>query len=226
VRRNRAALLNALGYAIELKLLDQPDQASEVAGTQGCLGSRQARRRQPPPGAPLEAVRAAEASNTRAEGESRRVPCPPLLTKLSLRARCCAWRRARRPAVPGCARSAFGHHHRRAWDQARRSGLSYEEYRSPPARRPYHLRHACLSTRLNGGIAPTQVAEWAGHGVGSCSASTPSASKAKTRSPSIGSSLLWVRHTDVPETLAHAERRVFSRGQAQCPARTSLNIAR
>jgi len=30
-------------------------------------------------------------------------------------------------------------------------------------RRPYDLRHACLSTWLNGGVAPTQVAEWAGH---------------------------------------------------------------
>jgi hypothetical protein len=31
------------------------------------------------------------------------------------------------------------------------------------ARRPYDLRHACLSTWLNGGVPPTQVAEWAGH---------------------------------------------------------------
>jgi integrase len=34
-----------------------------------------------------------------------------------------------------------------------------------PARRPYDLRHACLSTWLNGGVYPTQVAEWAGHSV-------------------------------------------------------------
>jgi hypothetical protein len=27
------------------------------------------------------------------------------------------------------------------------------------------LRHACLSTWLNGGVYPTQVAEWAGHSV-------------------------------------------------------------
>ncbi len=33
------------------------------------------------------------------------------------------------------------------------------------ARRPYDLRHACLSTWLNGGVYPTQVAEWAGHSV-------------------------------------------------------------
>jgi integrase len=29
--------------------------------------------------------------------------------------------------------------------------------------RPYDLRHACVSTWLNGGVPPTQVAEWAGH---------------------------------------------------------------
>ena len=39
------------------------------------------------------------------------------------------------------------------------------EQASPLARRPYDLRHACLSTWLNGGVYPTQVAEWAGHGV-------------------------------------------------------------
>jgi integrase len=33
------------------------------------------------------------------------------------------------------------------------------------ARRPYDLRHACLSTWLNGCVYPTQVAEWAGHSV-------------------------------------------------------------
>jgi integrase len=55
--------------------------------------------------------------------------------------------------------------YRRAWDRAREVALTDEEYRSPLARRPYDLRHACLSTWLNGGVAPTQVAEWAGHSV-------------------------------------------------------------
>jgi integrase len=55
--------------------------------------------------------------------------------------------------------------YRRAWDKARRTALSEHEYRSPLARRPYDLRHACLSTWLNGGVAATQVAEWAGHNV-------------------------------------------------------------
>jgi hypothetical protein len=39
------------------------------------------------------------------------------------------------------------------------------ECASPLAARVYDLRHACVSTWLNGGIAPAQVAEWAGHSV-------------------------------------------------------------
>jgi len=53
--------------------------------------------------------------------------------------------------------------YRRAWTKARQDALTAEEYASPLARRPYDLRHACLSTWLNGGVPPTQVAEWAGH---------------------------------------------------------------
>lgn len=53
----------------------------------------------------------------------------------------------------------------RAWRNARKDALTDDEYESPMARRAYHLRHACLSTWLNGGVAPTQVAEWAGHSV-------------------------------------------------------------
>jgi integrase len=55
--------------------------------------------------------------------------------------------------------------YRRAWMKARRTALSAAEQASPLARRPYDLRHACLSTWLNGGVYPTQVAERAGHGV-------------------------------------------------------------
>jgi len=32
-------------------------------------------------------------------------------------------------------------------------------------RRPYDLRHAAVSTWLNGGVPPTDVAEWAGQSV-------------------------------------------------------------
>jgi hypothetical protein len=45
------------------------------------------------------------------------------------------------------------------------SALSGEEAASPLARRPYDLRHAAVSTWLNGGVEPTRVAEWAGHSV-------------------------------------------------------------
>jgi integrase len=55
--------------------------------------------------------------------------------------------------------------YRRAWTAARQAALTPGEYASPLARRPYDLRHACLSTWLNGGVPPTQVAEWAGHSV-------------------------------------------------------------
>jgi integrase len=55
--------------------------------------------------------------------------------------------------------------YRRAWDRARKAAFNAGEYASPLARRRYDLRHACLSTWLNGGVAPAQVAEWAGHSV-------------------------------------------------------------
>jgi integrase len=55
--------------------------------------------------------------------------------------------------------------YRRAWDRARKAALTASEYASPLGRRPYDLRHACLSTWLNGGVAPAQVAEWAGNSV-------------------------------------------------------------
>ncbi len=55
--------------------------------------------------------------------------------------------------------------YRRAWIKARKIALTPAELASPLARRPYDLCHACLSTWLNGGVYPTQVAEWAGHSV-------------------------------------------------------------
>jgi len=53
----------------------------------------------------------------------------------------------------------------RAWHRAREAALTSRQLKSPLARRPYDLRHACLSTWLNAGVAPVQVAEWAGHSV-------------------------------------------------------------
>ncbi len=53
----------------------------------------------------------------------------------------------------------------RAWHRARASALTAQQVASPLARRPYDLRHACLSTWLNAGVPPVQVAAWAGHTV-------------------------------------------------------------
>jgi integrase len=52
--------------------------------------------------------------------------------------------------------------YRRSWDKARRAVFTDAEY-SPLAKRPYDLRHACVSTWLKGGVPATQVAQWAGH---------------------------------------------------------------
>ncbi|MBL7492493.1 tyrosine-type recombinase/integrase [Frankia sp. AgB1.9] len=51
------------------------------------------------------------------------------------------------------------------WRTARKKALTAVEAASPLARRPYDLRHAAVSRWLNAGVPPTQVAEWAGHGV-------------------------------------------------------------
>ncbi len=102
----------------------------------------------------------------RGEGEIRIVPVPPPQVRLF------------RAHLAEFARSADGYllrgvsgrplatvTYRRAWDRARKAALTTSEYASPLARRPYDLRHACLSTWLNAGVAPAQVAEWAGNSV-------------------------------------------------------------
>jgi integrase len=53
----------------------------------------------------------------------------------------------------------------RVWRAARLATLSKEVQKSPLAQTPYDLRHACVSTWLNGGVPATQVTEWAGHSV-------------------------------------------------------------
>jgi integrase len=53
----------------------------------------------------------------------------------------------------------------RAWQRARREVFTPEVQASPLAGTPYDLRHAMLSTWLNGGVPPTDVAEWAGNSV-------------------------------------------------------------
>ena len=49
--------------------------------------------------------------------------------------------------------------------QARAQALTAREASSPLLDVPYALRHAAVSTWLNAGVAPPQVAEWAGHSV-------------------------------------------------------------
>lgn len=49
--------------------------------------------------------------------------------------------------------------------QARKAVFTEEAYVSPLTRRPYDLRHACVSTWLAAGVPSTQRAEWAGHSV-------------------------------------------------------------
>lgn len=48
---------------------------------------------------------------------------------------------------------------------ARAAAFTPQQQASPLARRPYDLRHACVSTWLAAGVAPSQVAAWAGHSV-------------------------------------------------------------
>ncbi len=51
------------------------------------------------------------------------------------------------------------------WRKAREVALTPEQHASPLARRPYDLRHAGVSLWLNAGVAATEVARRAGHGV-------------------------------------------------------------
>jgi integrase len=53
----------------------------------------------------------------------------------------------------------------RVWRRARRAAFTAEVAASPLAKTPYDLRHAAVSTWLNGAVPPTTVAEWAGHSV-------------------------------------------------------------
>ena len=102
----------------------------------------------------------------RAEGDCRIVPAHPELTRL-LRAHLKDFGTAPDARLFGGIRGGElpTITYRRSWIKARRMALTAAEQASPLARRPYDLRHACLSTWLNGGVYPTQVAEWAGHGV-------------------------------------------------------------
>jgi integrase len=51
------------------------------------------------------------------------------------------------------------------WRLARARAFVPEVLVSPLAATPYDLRHAAVSTWLNGGVPPADVAAWAGHSV-------------------------------------------------------------
>jgi integrase len=53
----------------------------------------------------------------------------------------------------------------KAWNRARAIVFTPEVWASPLAATPYDLRHAALSTWLNAGIPPADVAAWAGHSI-------------------------------------------------------------
>jgi integrase len=53
----------------------------------------------------------------------------------------------------------------RVWDRTRRLAMTSEEYEGLLLKRPYDLRHAGITYRLNRGVPATQVAKWAGNSV-------------------------------------------------------------
>lgn len=53
----------------------------------------------------------------------------------------------------------------RAWEEARQLAFMPVQAESPLAGRPYDLRHAALSTWLNAGVSPLEVAKRAGNSV-------------------------------------------------------------
>jgi integrase len=102
----------------------------------------------------------------RGKGEVRPVPCPAPLTTLlhdhlARHGTATDGRLFRNLTGGDLAESTVA----RVWSNARQSALTAEEFTSPLARRPYDLRHACVSTWLSSGVPSTQVAEWAGHSV-------------------------------------------------------------
>ena len=103
----------------------------------------------------------------RARGEVRVVPCPPALTGL-LHAHIQEF------GVQPDGRLFVGERNGdelptmtigRVWRRARQAAFTAAVAASPLAKTPYDLRHAAVSTWLNGGVPPTMVAEWAGHSV-------------------------------------------------------------
>jgi integrase len=102
----------------------------------------------------------------RAKEEVRVVPIPPELSRI-IRAHLAEFgagpdgrlfRGERGEKIPVVTYS-------RVWHKARAVAFTPEVVAGPLVKVPYDLRHAAVSTWLNGGVPATQVAEWAGHSV-------------------------------------------------------------
>jgi integrase len=101
----------------------------------------------------------------RDEKEGRKVPCPPELTAL-LHAHLSQFGTAPDGRLFRGARDGGRVSSRvygRVWAAARVRVFSAEVAAGPLGKRPYDLRHAAVSTWLNGGVEPTRIAKWAGH---------------------------------------------------------------
>jgi integrase len=103
----------------------------------------------------------------RERGEPRTAPCPPELTAL-IHAHLDEFG----TTVDGRLFVGDRNHQElpkltvvRVWSRAREAAFTPQVLASPLAKRPYDLRHAAVSTWLNGGVPPTDVAEWAGQSV-------------------------------------------------------------
>lgn len=100
----------------------------------------------------------------REAGVGRKVPCCPELTAF-LREHLDKHTGADGRLFSGrrsggrLASSTYGY----VWSQARKAAFTADAVASPLAKRPYDLRHACVSTWLNAGVEATRVAKWAGH---------------------------------------------------------------
>ncbi|MGH3567056.1 MAG: tyrosine-type recombinase/integrase [Pseudonocardia sp.] len=127
------------------------DEATPYAGSDWTNDGRQRDRRQ---------------LKNRARGEGRTIPAAPELTELlqqhlgaygtGLDGRLFPGERAEE--LPKLT-------YLRAWRAARGVAFTPEVAATPLGATPYTLRHACVSTWLNGGVPAPQVAEWAGHSV-------------------------------------------------------------
>ena len=113
-------------------------------------------------------VRQRRELNYRAEGEIRPVPIHPELVTL-LRNHLKEYGTGTGPGGRVFSLPQGGILTDRAYlavfHKARAAPFTEAETASLIARRPYDLRHAAVSTWLNAGVAPAQIAEWAGHTV-------------------------------------------------------------